>query len=416
MVFSYSGITNYGKVTLPSTEAYGTDMNILRDPPKWVHTRRIDKVGETSDITAMRDESGNRACEGIRQYATGVNPMVSVSYSNEGNNGGERSGGLTAGGRSQAFLPYRVIRDGAFRPPVLTQEQLQPQSRQSRVWTTAFSNPDFPDFSRKVRVCGTDKNFREVKNETLKGSVRPTAVFRIETPLVEPYEAKYAIQNPIKTSAEAGFRTSDITTQYVQEPTKETRDVPLHAYANPNASENRYVDNSQFNPERYIQDSNVHAANTNQSSRSNVTSITDLVDLSDLPVRNIQTTSRDAPLSGYEKNNLHHQPIHLERSLPEYQAETNRGQDIYKPIKHENVISFQRNMPLATWEASHVSQGGFDHGSRDYRLAPKISPGGYNAQPHLPMHGRMQNVREAPMTQQAHLGRAVSQQFESRWP
>ena len=45
---SYSGLTNYGRVTLPSVDTWGTNMNILRDPPKSVMTRRIDKVGETN--------------------------------------------------------------------------------------------------------------------------------------------------------------------------------------------------------------------------------------------------------------------------------------------------------------------------------------------------------------------------------
>ena len=60
MSISYSAITNHGKVTLPSVETWGTNMNILRDPPKSIHTRRIDKVGQTSNITAMIDDSGNR--------------------------------------------------------------------------------------------------------------------------------------------------------------------------------------------------------------------------------------------------------------------------------------------------------------------------------------------------------------------
>ena len=54
---SYSGISNYGKVTLPSVEAGLGSMNILRDPPKSIMTRRIDKVGETSSITEMIDLS-----------------------------------------------------------------------------------------------------------------------------------------------------------------------------------------------------------------------------------------------------------------------------------------------------------------------------------------------------------------------
>ena len=60
MALSYSGIVNYGKVTLPSVESWGTNMNILKDPPKSVHTRKIDKVGETSAITTSIDESGDR--------------------------------------------------------------------------------------------------------------------------------------------------------------------------------------------------------------------------------------------------------------------------------------------------------------------------------------------------------------------
>ena len=91
---SYSGIVNHGKITLPSVEAGLGSMNMLRDPPKSYHTRRIDKVGETSSITEMIDESANRACEAIQVYARGVNPSVSVSYSNEGNNGGQRGSGF----------------------------------------------------------------------------------------------------------------------------------------------------------------------------------------------------------------------------------------------------------------------------------------------------------------------------------
>ena len=57
MSISYSGLTNYGKATLPSAESWGTNMNILRDPPKSITTRRIDKVGQTSEITTMIDDS-----------------------------------------------------------------------------------------------------------------------------------------------------------------------------------------------------------------------------------------------------------------------------------------------------------------------------------------------------------------------
>ena len=55
---SYSGLTNFGKMTLPSVETWGSNMNILRDPPKGIYTRKINKVGQTSEITEMIDEAG----------------------------------------------------------------------------------------------------------------------------------------------------------------------------------------------------------------------------------------------------------------------------------------------------------------------------------------------------------------------
>ena len=66
---SYSAIVNSGKITLPSVEAGLGSMNMLRDPPKSYHTSRKNKVGETSSITEMIDESGNRSCEAIQVYA-----------------------------------------------------------------------------------------------------------------------------------------------------------------------------------------------------------------------------------------------------------------------------------------------------------------------------------------------------------
>ena len=58
MSLSYSAITNHGKITLPSIESWSTNMSILKDPPKSITTRRINKVGQTSDITSMIDDAG----------------------------------------------------------------------------------------------------------------------------------------------------------------------------------------------------------------------------------------------------------------------------------------------------------------------------------------------------------------------
>ena len=51
MSISYSGLTNYGKAVNPSVEMGLGSMNILRDPPRSITTRRVDKVGQTSSLT-----------------------------------------------------------------------------------------------------------------------------------------------------------------------------------------------------------------------------------------------------------------------------------------------------------------------------------------------------------------------------
>lgn len=161
MALSYSGIVNYGKATLPSVESWGTNMNILRDPPKSVHTRKIDKVGETSAITTAVDESGDRFCEAINYYARGQNPMVSVSYGQ----GQPTSSNFSSG---QAYLPYRIARDGAFRPPIWRQEDLLPLSRLPRIWTEVSTQPYKPIFTKRIMDCGTAEETTEVKNQTLQ--------------------------------------------------------------------------------------------------------------------------------------------------------------------------------------------------------------------------------------------------------
>jgi hypothetical protein len=160
MAISYSGIVNYGKVTLPSVESWGSDMNIQRDPTRSVQTRKIDKVGETSAITSMVDESGDRFCEAINYYARGQNPMVSVSYGQ-----GQKQ---TSCSKGESFLPYRIARDGAFRPPIWSQSDLLPLSRMPRIWTQVSTQPYKPIFTKRIRDCGTAENTRQVKTDVLK--------------------------------------------------------------------------------------------------------------------------------------------------------------------------------------------------------------------------------------------------------
>jgi len=421
---SYSGLTNYGRVTLPSVESWGTNMNILRDPPKSIMTRRIDKVGDTSSITQMIDDSGNRACEAIQVFARGVNPCVGVSYNNYGNNGGGgQSGHLTglsqpiAGTGRQAKLPYSIMREGAFRPPVRTQEDLLPLSRLPRVWTSAYSQPGFADFSKKARTCVSAERTREVKARTLKACIRPTATYIVQTPIPEPFEVKYVIQPTLKKSATSGMRSMDVTQREVKKPTKEIYISPLHADAHTKQIEpGRYVNNSVFNSEPYIQDSNSHQVSTNTSSNKCHTSIDEILDLSDLPVQEIRTMSHMAPKSHGERENYIHAPMKLRRNLPEYQAVANKVDHTkYKRNQYTNSVELSRNIPNGSFSSNIVARGGVDHGSRTARLIPKIRPESYHNSGQRPMFNRMRDVATAQETQKSRTSRIVMESMQGRF-
>jgi hypothetical protein len=154
---SYDCLTTSRKVTLPSVESWGTNMNIVKDPNKGIFTRRKDKVGDTQEILLAQDESGDRISECINVYARGVNPMVSVSYDNYGNNGG--GGSRSYFGKQAVSLPYKPE---VFIPPIQRQEDLLPLSRMPRNWFYAFTNPELPNVIQKMS-CPEERSAIESK-------------------------------------------------------------------------------------------------------------------------------------------------------------------------------------------------------------------------------------------------------------
>ena len=398
MPISYSGIVNYGKVTLPSVEGW-TNQNIAKDPPKSIHTRRIDKVGDTSLITQMTEDSQNRACEAISVYARSVNPSVSVSYNNNSNNAGT-NGSLTVGGQTQAKLPYRIMNGGAFRPPVLRQENLLPLSRQKRPITSAFTSKSVIDFSKKMtcppnigdKIIGVHKNIM-VNNATTAKK------FTIETPISEPYEVKFVIQDVIHVGATSGKRTIDKTMQEVKKPTKEISNNVLNIKATTNLTDSSTFKNdiSEVDTDRYIQ--NAHHTNvvSNSSSRiTNTSSIQELLDFSEPTNKQIHHTNYTAPKSGVERNNYVHGDLILDKTLPSHKATTNVGQNIYKRIDHENEIQLERNRPSTAFSINPVKKSNIDVSSRQYNLPPKLKPGGFEGDKQIPSYTNNRNIPNIP--------------------
>jgi hypothetical protein len=256
-------------VTLPSVEQWGSNTNILRDPPKSITTRRIDKVFQNTDITNLVDDSGDRICDGINVYARGVNPMVSVSYSNSSNNAGINGNATSFSNRTQARLPYPAFEGGAFRPPILTQRDLLPLSRLPRAWFGTVTTPGFIDFSKTQQ---RPNDYRAIKELLNIYDVHPNKTANIDKPLVENFKMLNAINDKhMNVTADAGYQSS-----YLSNYTKENADVykgindnSINVFANVNKGQDTFSHNLsglEIDQNKYIQDHLTYEAFSNISS------------------------------------------------------------------------------------------------------------------------------------------------------
>lgn len=410
---SYHGVVGHtSKSTLPSVETWGTNMNILRDPPKSIQTRKIDKVGETSEITQMVQESGDRACEAIMTYARGVNPMVAVSYGNYGTNGGQRVNGQVTGGNvtsrgqgnsgTQSFLPYRIMDGGAFRPPARSQRELLPLSRLPRTSTSSFSQPGFVDYSKKAMCPGTAEETKGVKSEMLHACGRPTATYKIETPISEPFEVRYVIKNPVQVEGYSGIQSQAKFQIDVGDATQQINHNPLHADANMNMGGShlqKKIDLSHFDTEKYTQDA-IHAdVQANSSQNIQVTPINELynVDMNG-NIKDQINISHTTYHKGYAKYDYIHEDPELQRRLPQHDARTNIGQNIHKRVTDQvQERTYIPNRPMTTAMpnlGSGQRQKIDDITNRSYSLKPTINAGGYVPNAQRPAVLRNQSLTE----------------------
>jgi len=184
--------------TLPSVESF----NILRAPPSSIHTRKKERV-DMSDVTYMIRNDDSRINEGVNYLARGTNPMVDVSYNNVGGGGGGRTMTMP---NIQASNPYKVAANGAFRPPMYTQEDLLPLSRQRRSQTAAITNPGIQAniHNLETQIDNSEINSAIDKTKINYVPARPTAVYRMEIP--QEVFSGHRLRDPLQVSASAGYR------------------------------------------------------------------------------------------------------------------------------------------------------------------------------------------------------------------
>lgn len=361
-MISYSGLTNYGKSSLPSPEGWGQTMNITKDPPRSIMTRYIEKVGQNNYLNDTIEEGDDRAGEYISVYARGVNPSVNVNYGNQAQSSiqpGHQGGSAGRIGVNQSYLPYRIMKDGAFRPPVMTKEELTPLSRQARPNTRVFTQAYFPNYTKSI--VEDHEEYKAIKANTLHTSVKPTATYRIEKPL-DYFDTSNSIRDSIPIiDSEAGksrMRAMDIGETTNCEPIGGIRQKPLYAYT--------YTNKADIN-------------GLNNFNQVDVTEPTGVI-------KNALNVSYDTTKTGYNVDTKNYQDIHLNKKLSS-EFTTNKFQNIEaKPVDSQYQIELKSNRPLIEVQAQKTSIGSFaESGSRDVRLAPTLNYGELQGKGSLPM-------------------------------
>ena len=340
------------------------------------------------------------------------------------------------------------MKDGAFRPPTRTQDQLLPLSRLPRVNTESFTQPGFVDYSKRLNC--SDGVYRQIKKDTIKACIRPTATYKINHQIKEPFEVKYVIKNPVKFDSMAGFsgtRTRDLTIQDVKKPTRGLNDNLLNTNAYSNKSgktmingeidmnTDRYIQdllygNVQVNPsgktmidgeidmstDRYIQDVLYGDFQTNKSKSIHITPIDNVINTNNY-TKDINNIFYTAPISGNTKDMYIHEDIELKRSSLLTSANSQKTQNIYVRPEVQYEKELQRNRPITEMvsnQGSNTMKSFNDINNRDYKLHYTVNAGSYEGKPQHPLQNRITQYKEEYETEKSIRNKKIINMQQSR--
>ena len=206
MISIYSSINTNKNLNFVhnETDGWGGHLDIKKDPPRGIITRKIDKVGMDNSLLELIDESGDRNCQSINTYQRGKNPMTTSGHVEYGNYSSSLSG-------PQASLPNKIMNNGSFRPPIISPQDLLPLSRQNRITTSNITNPSINDYSKVSRGEYNDAMAKSIKEllptdsvdsgiKNIKYTIQPAKVSVKETP---PHSAASSGVQHIKYTAQS---------------------------------------------------------------------------------------------------------------------------------------------------------------------------------------------------------------------
>lgn len=345
-MISFSSVLPHEKATLPSVEMWNTNMNIIKDPPKGVFTRRKDRVGETQQILLQQDDAGSRINEYINVYARNVNPMVGVSHNNYGN--------TNVGGRkAQASLPYKI---DVVRPPILSPYDLQPLSRLPRTWFYAATNPEFPTVARNMQC---NELGRSIENFNIRSNIsvhaNKTMLADTASDRLESVSNAQRIRNrtPLQGHFETNRGTSQ-TTALVQSGAKDLRSVRSQSLLSKDVSTaKRGIGTANPTSQSWFQKLYRPKYRTQKlarmSNRANVpTTRTSLLSDAHLsyPISKRQAITDVETRKTFSQPKQHTPVYQLSPKIPHHSAQSNQS-SYTQTLRQEHVRSLDRKMPMA---------------------------------------------------------------------
>jgi hypothetical protein len=366
-MISYSALTSYGKVTLPSVEVWNNNSDIVKDPPKSIHTRRIIKVGENNDILNWSDDSGSRINEMINVYARGVNPMVSVQYSNHGNtgsglmgvDGGISGSNLTSVTGSGGKLPYRIMDKGAFRPPILRQEDLLPLSRMPRGCTSVMSKRCRVDQTKKI-TPDVVEYFSNIHKNTLKVESYSQKSFKKEVPVSQPKNINIMVnQNMVPINVSSNTKKLKDGGDHVFPTLEDTTPISnLDRLSIKKISQQNYIHGD------LVQKRNVPNLSVQTNNGSGIQQNTNIYDgaLAPQQKRNIPNLSiqTNGTIGIQQNTNIYDGALapQQKRNIPNLSIQTNGTIGIQQNTNIYDNVSLNRNRPFRGQSNFGINSGG----------------------------------------------------------
>jgi hypothetical protein len=374
-MLSYSSVLPDRKVTLPSVEMWNTNMNIVKDPPKGIFTRRKDKVGQTQLLLMQQDDAGSRVNEFINVYARNVNPMVGVSYNNYGN--------TNSGRKTQATLPYKV---DVVRPPIMSLYDLYPLSRLPRDWFYASTNPEFPGVIQNLK-CDTLGRSIDANNIRSKIDVSSNK-FGVSDTVSE----KLRDYNTTKTNNKTLLSSSCAT----------NKTLPIYKSVSDNKADKKSVRFNSLYPKDVIssRQSSISVKMMDSEKKLNNPNLTKSLPYQSNPSSQVShKKTMESHLSypfANRKNieNVESQKSflpnrqHLQSSIPtlhskmphSFDVQTTKTANIQRTLLPEKTPILERNMPMRediTSVKLYPYEKDDNHASRDKYLQPRLSIGGF---------------------------------------